>query len=420
MMANPAPVHTALRVDRTLVVGLLLTFLASVGTGAVTLGIYFLTESALGYGRPRNYALALVMGLTYIIGAAGIGPTLSRHLTRIVSTRTVGLVLFLTIGAVSTLPVLLAGSTHAAPPAWTIWTVGAAFGVLTGSLWPIVEGYISGGRRDANLRSAIGWFNIVWGTAVIVAMWLIAPYAQSAPMAVLLWVGAAHALAALLLLPLPKHPPRHLDDSPHQVNPRSVPLLRISRVLLPASYLLISSLGPTIPAVLGMLHVDVTWKAPAASTWLIARLATFAFLEYWHGWHARWAPLLLGGAGLIVGFTAAVLSPRTGSLGLPMLFIGLTVFGVSAGLVYVASLYYGMEVGGSNVDDGGRHEAVIGLGYAGGPACGLLAVMLVGADSDHLDLAVVSIVGPLAAGMILFGLLMAGRIARSARVPGGE
>lgn len=414
MMANPSFAHARLRVDRTLVLGLVLTFLASVGTGAVTLGIYFLTESALGYGRPRNYALAVIMGLTYIVGAAGIGGVLRRHLTKVVSTRTVGFVLLLSVGIVSTLPVLVAGSTGAIPPAWSIWCVVVVFGVLTGCLWPIVEGYISGGRRDANLRSAIGWFNIVWATAVIVAMWLIAPYAEHSPMTVLLWVGGAHALAAFLLLPLSKHPPRHLDDSPHEVDPRSIPLLRISRVLLPASYLLISSLGPTIPAVLGMLNVEITWKAPAFSTWLIARLATFAMLEYWHGWHGRWYPPLLGGVGLIIGFAAAVLSPRLGVMALPALFAGLAVFGVSAGLVYVASLYYGMEVGGASVDDGGRHEAVIGFGYAGGPACGLLAVLMVGADSIHLDVAVVSIVGPLAACLVIIGLLAARRIARTA------
>ncbi len=411
MMATSA--HASLRVDRPLVLGLLLTFLASIGSGAVTSGIYFLTESALGYGRTRNYALALAMGVAYIIGAAGIGSALRTSLSKVVSTRTVGFLLLLVVGLVAPLPVFVAGSPTIVPPAWTLWTLVIVFGLLTGCLWPIVEAYISGGRRGSNLRSAIGWFNITWASAVIISMWLIAPYAKNSPMTVLLWVGAAHILAGLLLLPLPKHPPRHLDDEPHAFDPRYPPLLRISRVLLPASYLLISNLGPTIPAVLGVLGVGITWKAPAFSSWLIARLFTFAILEFWHGWHGRWLPLLLGGVGLVIGFALAILSPRCGPLALPAFFTGLVVFGCAAGLVYVASLYYGMEVGGSNVDDGGRHETVIGFGYAGGPLCGLLAVAAVGRESPHLDLAVVSIAGPIAALIVLIGLIGALRLSRT-------
>lgn len=411
MMATSA--HSSLRVDRPLVLGLLLTFLASIGSGAVTSGIYFLTESALDYERPHNYALALAMGVAYIFGAAGIGAALRTWLSKIISTRSVGFFLLLAVGLTAPLPVFVAGAPGAVPPAWTLWALVVIFGLLTGCIWPIVEAYISGGRRGSNLRSAIGWFNIVWASAVIVSMWLIAPYAEKSPMTVLLWVGAAHVLAALLLLPLPKHPPRHLDDEPHALDPRYPPLLRISRVLLPASYLLISNLGPTIPAVLGVLGVSLTWKAPAFSAWLIARLCTFALLEFWHGWHGRWLPLLLGGVGLIVGFALAVLSPRCGSLALPAVFTGLAIFGCSAGLIYVASLYYGMEVGGSNVDDGGRHETVIGFGYAGGPACGLLAVAAAGRESTHLDLAVVSIAGPIAALIVLIGLVGALRLSRT-------
>ncbi|MCL4221886.1 MAG: hypothetical protein KJZ65_11025 [Phycisphaerales bacterium] len=411
MMATSA--QASLRVDRPLVLGLLLTSLASIGSGAVTSGIYFLTESALNYDRPHNYTLALVMGIAYIVGAAGIGSALRTSLTKLVSTRTVGVFLLLAVGFTAPLPVLVVGSRTAVPPAWTLWTLVTVFGLLTGCLWPIVEAYISGGRRGSNLRSAIGWFNIVWASAVIVSMWLIAPYAEKSPMTVLLWVGAAHVLAGLLLLPLPRHPPRHLDDEPHVFDPRYPSLLRVSRVLLPASYLLISNLGPTIPAVLGVLGVSMTWKAPAFSAWLVARLCTFALFEFWHGWHGRWLPLLLGGVGLIVGFALAVLSPRCGPIALPAFFAGLAIFGCSAGLVYVASLYYGMEIGGSNVDDGGRHETVIGFGYAGGPACGLLAVAAAGRESDHLDLAVVAIAGPIAALIVIIGLIGARRLSRT-------
>jgi hypothetical protein len=41
--------------------------------------------------------------------------------------------------------------------------------------------------------------------------------------------------------------------------------------------------------------------------------------------------------------------------------------------IYTGALYYAMEVGQADVDAGGAHEALIGLGYALGPGCGLLA-----------------------------------------------
>ncbi|MCW5762550.1 MAG: hypothetical protein KIT88_04830 [Phycisphaeraceae bacterium] len=404
------------RLDKTLALGLGLTFLASLGTGAVTNGIFFLTESALGYGKAGNMLVALLMGVAYIAGAAGVGPMLRRRTARSkLTTREVASWLLVVIGAACTIPAVAGGGIKNPPPAWSLWVLVLVFGVLTGAFWPIVEGYISGGRRNARLRSAVGWFNIVWASSVIAAMWLIAPFVAERPMAVLLWVGLAHGLAALLLRPLPPEPPKHLDDSPHAVPPHFADLLRTTRVLLPAAYMLISAIGPAIPAVLGHLGVPLVWKAPVFSAWLVARLAAFIGLERWHGWHGRWWLPLVGGVGMIVGFACAVLSPRFGSLGLVTLFAGLGVFGICVVMIYVASLYYGMEVGGASVDDGGKHEAFIGLGYAGGPAFGLVAASIVGRDSPDLDLAIVAIVGPVALVAVVLGLVVALRSRRAVR-----
>jgi hypothetical protein len=40
-------------------------------------------------------------------------------------------------------------------------------------------------------------------------------------------------------------------------------------------------------------------------------------------------------------------------------------------MIYYAALFYGMAVGGGEVEAGGKHEAVIGLGYLGGPVLAL-------------------------------------------------
>jgi len=408
-MANTKPTLHALRSDRPLLLGLTVTFMASIGTGAVTMGIYFLTESALGYARKRNYALALAIGLIYIVGAVTIGRVLTHATGRLGSTRRVAVLILTGLGVACFLPIVAGGGIRQTPPEWSIWVTGMAFGFLTGCLWPIVEAFISGGRRDANLRSAIGMFNIVWASAVILAMWLIAPFVTDAPMMVFVCVGVLHFAAAGTCLAMPPEPRRHLDDSPHAVPAAYRPLLRVTRILLPACYLLIASVSPAIPVVMGALGVSLTWKGPLFSIWLGARLAAFVMLERWHGWQGRFGPPLIGGLGLIAGFAAAMLSPRAGDLGIALLVVSLVVFGVSSGMIYVAALYYGMEVGGARVDDGGSHEAIIGLGYAGGPACGLIGFAVVAPESGNQDMAVVLIVGSVALAAIAFAFLFARR-----------
>ena len=50
------------------------------------------------------------------------------------------------------------------------------------------------------------------------------------------------------------------------------------------------------------------------------------------------------------------------------------VLGAGIGSAYAAALYYAMEVGDAQVDAGGAHEAMIGIGYMGGPLAALVAV----------------------------------------------
>ena len=58
--------------------------------------------------------------------------------------------------------------------------------------------------------------------------------------------------------------------------------------------------------------------------------------------------------------------------------------------------YYGMAVGNAEVESGGKHEAVIGLGYLGGPLLALVG-LFVGIPPIHA-------VGAVASGGVLVGL----------------
>ena len=86
-------------------------------------------------------------------------------------------------------------------------------------------------------------------------------------------------------------------------------------------------------------------------------------------WHGRWGTLLLGAGMMTGGFALVVLSPA-----LFLMLLGFGVFGAGLGVVYYAALYYAMAVGRAQIDAGGRHESLIGVGYTIGPVAVLLGI----------------------------------------------
>ena len=68
------------------------------------------------------------------------------------------------------------------------------------------------------------------------------------------------------------------------------------------------------------------------------------------------AILLAGGFALVVGVPSLV-----------AITIGLALFCIGHGIIYYAAIYYALRVGNAEVDAGGVHEALIGIGYVLGP-----------------------------------------------------
>lgn len=378
--ARPASASTA---PAPLWAVLSLTFLNSLGTGALTNGIFFLTRSAYGFSALENYALGFLSGGTYMAGALLTGPVLRRLFDRFpaLTERAVLAAIMIALAALCSIP-MLAERLAGPGAAWSAWLLIALYSPLTGALWPITESFLSGGRSAHGLRAATGAFNVTWSAAVAAAYWLMAPLVQPAPLAVFLAVGGVHVACLAFLGPIGARPAPHDPDvhEPHPPVYRS--LLALFRIELPVSYLTLSALGPYLPIALDHLAVAPQWQTPIASTWLIWRVLAFLVLQQWHGWHGRWAAAVAGGTLLLLGFAGTVLAPWIpgARLGLGLLFPSLACFGVGMGLIYTAALYYAMEVGRSQVDAGGMHEALIGVGYTAGPGCGLLACAAVSAN----------------------------------------
>ena len=287
-----------------------------------------------------------------------------------------------------------------------LWVLILVFSPMTGILWPIVEGYISGGRREKALRSAVGRFNIVWSGALVVAFWGMAPLLREHPFIILALLGVAHFLMLTLLIWFPKYPPRHLDMEHEPVPPVYTRLLTLFRVQLIASYIVLSTLSPLLPIVEDKLGVAVHWKTPIASAWLTSRVLVFFLLERWHGWHGRWAMPWAGLGLMLLGFAACMLSPMFNGAGTPVLIVALAITGCGIAITYYGALYYAMAVGNSEVDAGGKHEAMIGMGYTLGPLMGLGSYGLSGGGDDAFRLWVIVLVSVAVFASTLIGWQM--------------
>ncbi len=313
-----------------LVAVLALTFLGSMGTGAVTNGFSFIASEGLGYGRKMNLLLALVLGATYIVGALLAGRLVAKLTLEKTSLTPRGLlaIALVIIATTCQLPILAQWFAPDLVEA-SLWTFIIIFSPTTGLFWPIIESYLSGGRSGKQLRSAIGKFNITWSSALVISFWLMAPLLEHNPFLIIALLGILQLLMGCLLYWFPSHPPKHLPEH-HEPHPDIyVPLLTMFRVMLIASYIVLSALSPLLPIVEDKLGVDVHWKTPLASAWLTSRVFLFFFFERWHGWHGKWWTPWTGMGLLLVGFSACMLSPMTQSAGLVVLTIGLLIMALS-------------------------------------------------------------------------------------------
>jgi hypothetical protein len=254
------------------------------------------------------------------------------------------------------------------PPSWMIWIAAPLYNGAAGLMWPLVEGYVAGGQRGPSLHRAIGVFNLTWSLTLAPALWIVALGGDDLRVS----MGALLALqlvGVLATTALPPEPPVGEHGSAESVGADYPRLLRSARILLPVSYVMLDALSPLLPGVWARAGVDGALAPVLSSTWMLARFALFGALVAWSGWRGRPAALFVGAATLLLGF-GAVLAGGT----VPRVLAGLVAFGLGQGTLYYQALYYGMAVGKGDVDSGGTHEAVIGLGYIGGPALALLGL----------------------------------------------
>jgi MFS family permease len=350
-----------------------LTFLASVGTGVVWNGVSFVAKHDYKFTQQQTLLLYALLGVVYVIGAMSTGRVL-RAVEQALSPRgALAFILALEAAACISLKFVHAG--------WMLTLVSCVISLLSSWLWPIVESYLTAGRHGVQMRSAIGWWNLCWTSATAAALVMMIPAMKDPPLTITLGnlavrleprlaivaLGALHAVALVPLLRFGRWPGAHDEAlSKASVQPEYPLLLHAVRMLLPLSYVMNSAMSPLLPYLFDRIELAQHWETVVASMWMWVRILAMAIMWQLGFWHGRWGTLLLGAILLALGFAIVVTT-----FSLPLMIVGLGVFGCGMGTVYYAALYYAMSVGRAEVDAGGTHEALIGLGYSLGPAAGL-------------------------------------------------
>ena len=108
---------------------------------------------------------------------------------------------------------------------------------------------------------------------------------------------------------------------------------------------------------------------------MIARWFTFLALGLSVWWHTRPRLLLVAALAMLVGFLGIAFRPgdflpSTLAIDLAAILFAQLVLGIALGLIYTASLYFGMVLSEGATEHGGYHEALIGLGSVLGPGSG--------------------------------------------------
>lgn len=364
---NDAPRHDGTPPQTTPLGALLaLSSLSSLGTGIFWNVSPFIAKQTYHFSETRTIALYVLTGALYTVGAFNSGRAM-RVASRWLSTRGVLIAVCVAQTAAGLLPFCFRGE-------WALWASVAGVNMMSSLVWPVVESYLTAGRHGADMRRAIGWFNLIWAPSVAVPLFALAPLVKEHGEWAFAGFAGANLLVVACLRWFPPDPGRHDPEAAGtHIGPEYDLLLRCARYLLPLSYVLIAAINPILPYRLTDLQLPVPWQTPAAATWHVVRVVVFAAMWALPFWHGRWSVLLFGASSIIGGFILVILAPRLG-----LVLLGLGLMGAGLGAIYYATLYYAMSVGHAAVDAGGVFEGLIGAGYAIGPLAGLLGAGLGG------------------------------------------
>lgn len=251
--------------------------------------------------------------------------------------------------------------------------------------WPAIQAWLAEltaneGRR---LSNTLGLFNIVWAAGMMLGP-VSTGYLWPLNYSLTFYVPAILAVVLVGLILLTPSATTRSAESVSEARSESRPdnplFMLIARIGNFASYFA----GAIIVVMFPKLAYDVLQLTAAEVGWLLfcvqaGQLLMFVFTRHYQRWQYHlWLMVFaeIAAAGAMV--TAVFATSRA------LFAAGFMMVGVSAGITYVSSLYYGLH--GHGVDKGkqsGVHEAVVSTGRVFGPLLGGLAAQYIGLRAPY-------------------------------------
>jgi hypothetical protein len=197
-----------------------------------------------------------------------------------------------------------------------------------------------------------------------------------------------HALCALVMwLNLPRtaaadspaaEDHAHVQPEPELLASRTLAMW-LARICMPANYVVVNGLSAMMPKLAILRPLDTAERTAVGSVWMLARFLAFLYFGMTTWWHTRPRMLLVAASVMMVAFLGVTVRPSDVlghatpySLDLASMIAGQLALGAAMGMIYSASLYFGMVLSDGSTEHGGYHEALIGVGCVIGPGAAAL------------------------------------------------
>jgi MFS family permease len=374
--------------------------LSSVGAVMLTVGIFFFTERYFRWGLAQNFALAAAQGAVYVIGSLAANRIAARF------GRRRGLI---ALYCVLTLLALLAAV--AATPAWLVVAL-LVYVLVIAMCWPALESLVASDADAYTMSKRVGAYNLVWSGAnavtfavcgAIITHWrpgiFIIPALAHAISALIMWLKSGVDPAAAAAAGVGVDAPAHAEPEPELLGKRTLAMW-LARISLPATYVVVYSLAAMMPLLPVMQPLETAQRTLAGSVWMVARFLAFLYLGATVWWHTRPRILLVAAAAMLVAFLGVTVRPADVFSGAVPFRVDLAAMvgwqialGAVMGMIYSASLYFGMVLSDGSTEHGGYHEALIGLGSILGPGTAALTQLVWRGDLRAGIAAVCCIIG---------------------------
>jgi hypothetical protein len=358
--------------------------LASQGSVLLLNCIFFFTHQAFHWTVTQNLMLASGQGVFYVCGALSASAVSGR-----IGRRRMFLGIQAVLLSLAVIALLL-------PRPTIVPFVLLVYTAFSAAAWPALESLVSGDAGGVVLSKRLGMYNLVWSANNAITLAVSGAVIQRWPSGVFAMASASHAGAILVLWisgisstneerVSPSPPTVEMDDAEREVlRSQRTRALWLSRIALPSTYVVVYSLAAMLPSLPVMSALSTQWRTLAGSAWFVARFGVFVALGATTFWHTRPRLMLAAAAVMLPAFLGTTLRPGDVfpnahvplAIDLLSMICWQLLLGAAMGIIYAASLYFGMALSDGSTEHGGYHEALIGVGSITGPAAAAVAGMI--------------------------------------------